>query len=36
MKRQFGTVRKKIFLAEGLNQFYGTNLTRLSDVDQDK
>ena len=36
MKHHFGTVRKKIFLPEGLNQFYGTNLTLLSDVDQDK
>ena len=26
----------KIFLLEGLNKFHGTNLTLISDVDQDK
>ena len=33
-KYRFGTVSNNILL-EGLNQFYGANLTLSSDVDQD-
>ena len=35
-KHHLGTVSKKYFLLEGLNQFYGTSITLIFDVDQEK